>query len=230
MSWLVILSAALLYIPLYSQVPIGGSGIKTNTRFYKVIPRAPLQTDGVFYIEDDFYMGNIHSYNHGGMEDLPLKYDLFRNQMEVIIKEQKFALNHNYIKNFDWFNNHKLIESHYVNCKEYEFPVNRLTGFFEVVVDGPTQLLFKKHVQYYRGTDSHSIMGLHGQGTITTIDLFYLGKNGKVIPLSRRRRPNYVHFGQYADQMKVFIKSHGLNFHHREDLVKIVSHYNKLSQ
>lgn len=198
-----------------------------NKAFYQVIREQPIQKEGIFYIDKNFYITELQAYTLGKMRDVPARFDLFTNQFEIALQSSRYALRGDYIKSFSWYNTALLTKKYFLNVREFKSQ-KPLKGFFEVIYEGKASLLFHEQIAYYSGTQSPSVNNNAGSESMTKVSAFYLAKDSEVRKINKSKKRNQKLFGELQQQMNDYIKKHKLNYKQRGHLAMIVRHYNDL--
>ncbi|MEM7551363.1 MAG: hypothetical protein AAF363_16905 [Bacteroidota bacterium] len=212
-----------------SSLRSGIDGVLLDAASNKLIG-AKLEEEGKFFIHDDFLIGDLKSYGLGKLEDVPMRYDLFRDQMEIVIKGDKFALKENYIKSFSWYDTKSFRRSRYVNVRDFEFKDYDKKGFIEIIFEDSVSLGFIKDISVIRGSESPTLVPDANNDRIVELANYFILENENALELSNSKKKNVPIFGKYWNKLSTFVKQQKLSFRKEEDLIRIVKKYNELKK
>lgn len=226
LSLTILVTSSMLFAQGFDPAQAGAAtGI--NKAFYEVIHEQPVKKEGIFYIDENFYISHLIAYNLGQMKDVPARYDLFTNQFEIAIQSLRYALRGDLIKSFSWYNTDLLKKKNFVNTREFKTE-KELKGFFEVVYDEDVSLLFHQQVAYYSGTNSPSVNNNASSESMTKVSTYYLATGGVAHKVTKSKKKNQKIFGAYQVKMSEYIKKNRLNYKQQGHLVLIAKYYNDL--
>jgi len=190
------------------------------------LPR--LQGFSKYYWEDSWLVGNIYLHNDESLKGYYLRYDVLKNQLEIIIEDQYRYITHNQIEYFEWYNVSRLKTAYFVNASKYETDED-ITGFFEVLVDGEIKLLKRKFVYALRESASPTLVN-DTDNEIRFFETYYIAQGKEIDELKGSRRKNIKLLNNYTSKIKEFVKEKKLHFNNENDLINIVNYYNFLLQ
>ena len=202
----------------------------TNGLISEVEP-LPKEISGpeVFW-EDEWYLGDVKSFNHEFIINKPLKYNISQNRLEVQINLKTMALSQNYVKSFEWFNVTDNRRAIFVNCQKLTFEASRPSGFLEILSDGSLTLSRHKTLIKNRKSRKSAIAERQWKNDTNIVEQFYYSKNGgPIIALPGKRKDIFEIFQDRKDTIKRFISWNGLDLKQKEDLVKVFNFYNLVS-
>ena len=193
----------------------------------------PLRQDAdvmKMFLEDDWYIGDVKSFEGEFIINKPMKYEIIRNRLEMQIDGQIMGLSHRHVKSFEWFNVSDNRRAVFLNCKDLLFKDAGLIGFLEILSEGKITLSSHKTVKIFQGNSSTSVTGSHRKDDIFIKEQFYYSIDGGLIAqLPKKRRDILKIFKDKKDTIKQFVNWNGLVFKRKEDLIKIFDFYNTLS-
>lgn len=208
--------------------PANASGVNgLNKAFYDVVKKQPVQKDGVFYLDENFYISELTSYSLGKMKDVPVRFDLFTNQFEIAIKSLRYNLKADHVKKFSWYNTQLLRKVNYVNVLEVQTD-KKIKGFFEVIYEGQASLFFHQEIAYYGGTQSPSVNNNAGSESINKIASYYISNGKKAYKVGKGKKKNQKIFQDHQIQVAKYMKENKLNLKKKSHLIAIVKYYDKL--
>lgn len=192
----------------------------------------PLRQDAgaiKMFLEDDWYIGDVKSFEDEFIINKPLKYEIIRNRLEMQINGQIMGLSHRHVKSFEWFNVTDNRRAVFLNCKDLLFQDAQLIGFLEILSEGKITLSGHKTVKIFQGNSSTSVSGSHRKDDVFIKEQFYYSIDGGLITLLPKKRRDILKiFGDKKETVKQFLNWNGLVFKRKEDLVKIFDFYNTL--
>ena len=206
-----------------SQYTYGGSGPISEIKPAKLNPNALH-----IYSEPEWQTGKINFYGNETLVNIPLRYDIIRNRLVLLIEEELKTLHGRHIRSFEWFlsaQNRKVL---YLNCKELMFKDEELTGFLEVLVEGKNSLYCHKVIKIFQGNSSTSLTGSHRKDDIYLVDKYYTMQEGFIVPLPKKRKELLNYFGDHRADIKDFINKNGLLMKRKTDLIRIFEYYNQI--
>lgn len=105
--------------------------------------------------------------------------------------------------------------------------------FFEILAEGKITLMAREYVI----TESNNRFGNPLYNTsrnfsgreILTYDYYLLTENGDINKYSEKRKDLYPYFGRLQDRIEDYAKENKLKVDRQADLIKIINHYNQIS-
>ena len=157
-----------------------------------------------------------------------IKYDILKDDFYLMHKNSFRVLSGNAVRNFSLSDSLTGIKSFFINGKLLkDSKGTELTGFYEVLVDGPSALL-KKTAAIVKEADFHPALnvGSKDHRVIKTTTHYYCIDN--VVQKIPSGKNITVAFPEQPEVMAAFIKSNGLALKEERDLKKLFEHYNSL--
>ena len=184
--------------------------------------------EGTFFINDYWSVGDVLLYNEKAIKGMPLKYNL-RDEVLLLLDANQISrvLRDDEIEKFEWFDVEKKQNILFINCMNYDIEGAPLIGFFEVLNEGQVELLLYRTLildeGYYSVT--HDAGKLHDEykkkeTLYLTTDMGLLEVKGK--------KELYNFFGEYAEEVKQFVKNNNLRLKQTNELSRVIDYYNKL--
>ena len=178
--------------------------------------------DSFWNMESGFKYGKMIMVNDSVVDNLGLRYNLSRDRFEAIFGSHKgiFIANDSVVKYISMmgesFTNYRYLDSDGILTK----------GYFKIIGDGKTQLLFKKteiHKQGKKGAYGHDASKVFKNN-------YYLKIPGRPYPVKvKLRKKDILNALQYkGPRLEVYAKEHHLWFSKENDLVSILAYYDKL--
>jgi len=204
-------------------------GMGRNEMLYG-IPQPEGKVVGDTYFSTQWKASTILLYKDEKMiEGFPIRYDIRANEIEVKTQSGIKVVGGDKIKSFIWIDSATRVPSYFVNAKDFkDKDQSKLSGFFQVVVDGPLPLLkqttvFVKKADYNVQFD----VGTRDDKILKKTEL-YFAKDGQVVELPSSKKKLLPLFGDKADAMGKFIQDQNLTASREPDLITIFNHYNSL--
>ncbi|MEH0153870.1 hypothetical protein V6R21_06960 [Limibacter armeniacum] len=228
--------------------------------FEEELEKRPEESRDTLYLLQNWWLpGKVVLENGDTVQEEKIRYDLAWNQLEIL-KEQEvmkdtLTLDSTYqIIDLRTLNQFVLKDSldgeefvyHYVNGHNYSIEGVPLVGVFEVLVDGPCQLISRimlKKVRAYidymdnslqadLDNDSRNILNDEDDYKIRTEErkeeLYWASESGNLTKVDSRRKKALQYFGVYGKQIDKFMKEHNYTFRSDDDLKEITTFYNSL--
>lgn len=158
------------------------------------------------------------------------KYDILRDDFYLLHQNVVRVLNGTSVRNFLLVDSLNRAKSFFINGSLLKDEAGApLSGFYEVLADGPSALL-KKTNAVVKAADFHPALnvGSKDHRVIKTTSFFY-STNDVVskIPSSKNLAKA---FPQQTEEMTKFIKVNGLSLKEERDLKKVFEYYNSLAK
>ncbi|HEY5746331.1 MAG TPA: hypothetical protein VIU12_09670 [Chryseolinea sp.] len=194
------------------------------------IPQPEGKVLGDTYFSTQWKASTILLYKDEKMiEGFPIRYDIHANEIEVKTQSGVKVLGGDKVKSFIWIDSATRVPSYFVNAKDFkDKDQTKLSGFLQVVVDGPLPLLkqttvFLKKADYSVQFD----VGSRDDKILKKTEL-YFSKDGQVMELPSSKKKLLPLFGDKADALGKFIQDQNLTSSREADLITIFNHYNSL--
>jgi len=194
------------------------------------IPQPEGKVVGDTYFSTQWKTSTILLYKDEKLiEGFPIRYDIRTNEIEVKTQSGVKVLGGDKVKSFIWIDSATRIPSYFVNAKDFkDKDQTRLSGFLQVVADGPLPLL-KQTTVYVKKAD-YSIqfdVGSRDDKILKKTELYFT-KDGQVLELPSSKKKLLPLFGDKADAIGKFIQDQNLTLSRETDLVTLFNHYNSL--
>jgi hypothetical protein len=205
------------------------NGLTTSDNLYG-IPLESGRVVGNAYLNADWKRTTFVLYASDKMiEGYPSRYEIDQDQFEIKAADAVKVLNGKRVRSFVWVDSLSRIPHYFVNGKDFKNEENTtLSGFFEVLAEGPYTLLEKSEVQVIEPTYKVQLdMGNRDQRIIKKRALFYAEK-GIVKRLPSSRKKLLPLFGTHASEIEKFIKVNSLDLDNAMHLKVLFEHYHAL--
>ena len=188
----------------------------------------PGVTEGSFFINENWHVGNVLLKNGRAINGLPIKYNL-RDEQLLLLDENKISriIPQQQIKEFRWFDNQKRRDEYFINGIAYNLKGVPLAGIMEILTSNGIELLLYRQLILSKG--NYSLIHDAGQKNDEYLinDVYYLASDKSLFEI-KNKKALYDFAGKYQDNVKTYIKSNRLQFKDRDDLILIVDYYNRL--
>ncbi len=169
------------------------------------------------YRDADIYMKDGTRYRG------KIRYDLYTDEMEYQIKNKTF-----------WLAPRENIKKIILDGRTFLYLKNKKNsnkgGYYELLVDGPCQLLAKHLVNFQEAEKAKPYQDPKPARFEPKKNLFYLKKDPQPLFLVRNKKtlPDYLQ--DKRSEIVTFIKKNHFSVSREKDLIKIVKYYNSLSR
>jgi len=179
---------------------------------------------GTFYLSRDWYIGAVLAKNGTRYENFYLRYDILRNQIEMIVGKKIKILKGDRVKSFEWFNSSRLTRDTFINSEIYHHQGNLISGFLHIIEDGEIQILLLSQITFFNGNLAPSVAKLRNE--IMVLEDLFLSKD---LELFKIRKKNQGIFEPHLGEVRTYMKENKLKMRERGDLKQIIRYYNRLS-
>lgn len=192
------------------------------------IPLEPGRVIGNSYLTPDWKLTTLLLYDGGKMiEGYPARYEIENDQFEIKTTSGVKVLNGKKVNSFVWVDSLTQFPHYFVNGKDL---TNKdgvaLSGFFEVLAEGPLSLLSKTKITVKDPTYNTQLdMGNRDTRLIKKDILYYLD-NHVVRELPSSRKKLLPIFGEHASGVEGFIKVNKLSLNEPGHMRAVFENYN----
>jgi hypothetical protein len=184
--------------------------------------------EGKFFINEDWYVGDVRLYDGRVLEKVPLKYNL-RDDLLHILDENKETrvIQFDKIAQFEWFNFEEKQNNHFVNCMDFQVKDTPMVGMAELVVEGKANLLVYRELEIQKGMYSviHDAGNKNDEYIIS--EKYYIKLNDHMYLIKNKKSIEGI-FGPRQEAVNKFIKANHFNLKKKEHLSEIAFYYNSL--
>lgn len=191
----------------------------------RIVTKNPnLVYDGTPYLNEDFIYGEILSCNHRQYSNLPLRYNIYSDEIEYKHLETNriFAFHPDTVFICITISEDTFIVSH-IDAEGIS-----KDGFFNRLVNGNTSLLVKYNMDFKeaQAASTHKIEmpALY----VRKPNEYYFTKDGS-IPIKIKNVKKLIEIlGDHSDELTAYSKSKKISGKHQEDLRQLIVYYNSL--
>jgi hypothetical protein len=202
-----------------------GSGIGKGDLIFG-IPLPPGKTIADFYLTKHWNVSSILLYGaEKPAEGYRVKYDAKNERIEIGTQNVIRVLDCNQIKKLIAIDSVTGIATHFINAKEFDQSVIKLTGLVELLVEGKIQLL-KKTILSVRKPDYNPALAIGNRDEkIDRHESFYAAVDGKLIKIKNNKDLLSV-CDKNKDAFSKFSRANRLSARREADLKKMVEFMN----
>jgi hypothetical protein len=219
-----------ILFPILTHAQNLSAGSRRNILFTDLmnglpITRPPSGIQGEPYYSSDWRLTSVEIYDvkeivNGNYT----RYNIYSNELEFRTPAGIKAIGGPRVKNFTFRDTASI---RFTNAAEFKLDGVPLSGFFEVLVDGPAPL-FRKYYIIVKPPDYHPALNAGSRDTkLTTHSDLFCGKGEEVFPVKGKKKL-MTYFGDKADQVEKFIKDQSVHLGDEAGLKKVFTYYNSL--
>lgn len=194
------------------------------------IPQPEGKVVGDTYFSTQWKTSTILLYKDEKMiEGFLIRFDIRANEIEVKTQSGIKVVGGDKVKSFIWIDSASRLPTYFVNAKDFKDKDHaKLSGFLQVIVDGPLPLL-KQTTVYIKKADYSVPFDVGSRDDkILKKTVLYFAKDGQVMELPSSKKKLLPLFGDKADVIGKFIQDQDLTTSREADLTTIFNHYNSL--
>jgi hypothetical protein len=190
------------------------------------IPPPSGELIGSGYLDDNWLKGTILLYQKDTrIEGYLLKYDIQTDQLEILESTGTTkVLEGVRAKSFHLFTDSSRTPRHFINARDYKKEGVSMTGFFEILVEGPLPLLKKIEVVIQKANYVKEFDTGSRDDKIIQKEAYYYADKNNVNKVPRKKLT--VIFKDHSQEMEQFIKVNDLNTKNPSDVHRIFEKYN----
>ncbi len=204
------------------------NGLSTTDNLWG-IPLEPGRVLGTTYLTDEWNRTTIMLYDTERLiEGYNTRYEIYLNQIEIKTTEDIKVLDGQRVRSFVWVDNVSQSAHYFVNARDYEVEDDsQVTGFFEVLSEGPVTLLSRTTIYVKEPTYNVAFdMGNRDTKVVKKAIFYYLdGATVRQLPTSKKRLLSIFPVG--GDVIDDFIKTNQLSLKDAIHLQILFDHYNQ---
>lgn len=188
----------------------------------------PPKTKGSTYIYDTWNLGSIALKSEKSVRNIPLKYDLYNNYLEVSSDKGIKVIYSEKIKYFEWLNAAGKTETFY-NVDEFSTAEEINGSFFEVLHGGKFILAAIKEIDYVSPHYNQALDAGNEEGRYVTKEKFYyIDQNNFARKIPKKKKNFYKIFGDTATDIETYMKSKNYGLKDKYELIKIFEYCDRL--
>ena len=188
----------------------------------------PPKIQGSNYIYDAWKLGNITLKDNKSIKNIPLKYDLTQNILELSTDKGIKVIYSERIDFFEWLSDNGTYEI-YANANLFKCSVDLPTGFFEIILDGKLVLVAKKQIEYIAPHYNQALDAGNEDGRYLSKEIYYyIDQQNNAIKIPRKKKEFYKIFGNNSAELESYVKEKKYGIKDRYALKKIFEFHNSL--
>lgn len=177
--------------------------------------------DSFWDFDSDFKYGILYLKNGDSIDNLGIRYNITRDRFEAVssVKKGIYIVNPNAIARI------KRMSEEFAYFKFYNAQNKLSKGYFNIVYDGKTKLLYRKAEKHKEGKS-----GAFGYSSFKSFDSdYYIKKANEEFPVLFKRNKQSV-LEQLGDEkaIETFVAKNSLYYRKVKDLVSILTFYDRL--
>lgn len=210
--------------PAFLEVNPTAMGFIRETKY------RPTGIKGTVYYEEQWQIGNILLDNQQKIENVPLRYDLRKNEIEALLKDTVRLMRNEKIREFEWLNMNTMQKERFIN-PDYHPKKLGLAGFVRVWAEGKISLL-EKPLLSVKSSDYIPALnaGSRENVFVKQSKFFLFNSQEKLIPFKKNKKQLLGMMADQAREMEEFARQQRLSFNKTGDLAKILNKYNQINQ
>ena len=164
------------------------------------------------------------------IEGFPVRYDIRTDELEVKTSGGIKALEGRNVRSFTWIDSLRTEPYFFINAKEFKNEGVQMAGFMEVLVDGKLPLLKKINISIKKADYNVALsVGSRDDKILKQPAYFVFSeKVGELKEIPGSKKKLMPVFQTKAEEMEKYIGANDLSVKKEEDLIKIITHYNRL--
>jgi hypothetical protein len=180
---------------------------------------------GTTYLNDGWKKGPILLYkDEAPIENYFIKYDIQANLLEIQDAHVVKGLEGARVKSFMWISDSLLIPDYFINARAYKNEGTAMSGFFQVIVDGPLPLFKKTEISIQKANYVKEFDTGSRDEKIHKKEIFYYADQNEVFKIPKKKLTAI--FKDRSQEMDQFIGINNLNPKNIIDLQRIFEKYN----
>jgi len=216
---------SLLFIPAtsFSQIVRPDPVVDMTTAGFREFKPKPDAAVEAVYINDKWLNGTIVIAPNSEVKDIPIKYDVKNNLLEIQTKDGIKIANKDKLKSFS--TKDALEEHHYVNSDDLK--IKGLTGIAEVLVPGKLPLYGGIHLRKIPA-NYNPAMDVGSKVDVFVIDeSLFLIRDNEAFDITKAGKKILKYFGDKSSAIESYVKQNKLSYKEKSDIIKIVEEFNR---
>lgn len=191
----------------------------------KNVPALETRTVGSVYLYEEWNNASFSLFDGRVVKDLPVKYDLRSQRIEIKYEDDLKVLPVDLIKEIYIFNSLTGEVEHLLNCTNFSYDKK---GFYHIVYNGKKTLMKKIELELLDG-NYNTIMNVGSKDSrYTKRTEYYYAENGKVKKIRKGKKNILNILEDKKDIIANYAKDNKLKYNSDDDLKKIFNYYDSL--
>ena len=179
--------------------------------------------DGSPYLNDEFIKGSIYTISKTQYSDLPLRYNIYNDEIEFETDDNKVAA----------LDAPEIVEKvtfgdFLMEYIPFEYSNKVKKGFFEVLLKGKASLYSRPEVEFRDAKKPEPYKEAEPAKFIRKDDRYYLRFGMEAAIPCVNKKDVIGKFPDHSSDIEAFIKKNKINVKKEDDLKKMVEYYNSL--
>ena len=197
-----------------------------HRNFFTELPVKKGETLGSEYFRDEWMIGDLMTSDSTRLEDLSLKYNVSDNLLEIKVDEEIKVIPYEKVTAFYLNDPLKSKPVVFVSSEVLKEKKNVINGFYELVYDGPVDLLQKYKVEVVEASYNVAMDVGSKSDKLVQKSEFFVSTKSALEPLERNNSKFVAQLDkEKEEELLSFIKTHKLKLKKKEDLIKIFEYY-----
>ncbi len=207
-----------------SNSHIYGDGFNARAR---EIPFTPGETEGSYYLYQNWSPGMITMDDGEEVRDVFLKYDFQKRVLEIKTDTAYYSLNAHDTERFTIYDDEDQQFRQFVAAQDYQVDGTPLVGVLELLHEGTIGLVAKVSPKLIEANYSGALSGGSKSDKIVKEKEYFLVKNHQLIALPTKKKEAIAVLQPFDSAIEQFMKKTRLKPKREEDLISIVQHLNQ---
>lgn len=233
-STVVVVVFTTISITYGQSLPMGSTGGSRiffrpgSYAFVTELPKAPPETIGDFYLDNEWLRGDIYLREEMKLESLFFRYNAKENYFEIKTDNEVKVLPGNRVISFDWVHNQNESDGKYANASQYNWNGTIINNFLKVVYDGQYGLLMGDRFKVIPGNYNAALNVGERNDKIVKEKVYYFSHNGELLKVDSNRKRFLNDLQAFSGQdINSLTKGHKINPKDMEDLISLARKLNE---
>ncbi len=218
---------------VYAQLtPTGGQPKILGQLRIKEIPYESSGSPQEIFIHEEWNQGYFLTRDGKMAYDVPLRYNLVTNQLEIQTSGDIKVASLGHLRNFYWVDAvgaHRYYEQ-YINGNKYIYEGVPFQGLLQILLRGSCELLACPTTTVIKAHYIPQLDAGHREDTYHKRTDYYLSKDGQLFFIPRNIKKFLSLFTPFEEDIRTYMKKEDMIPDNKLTLLKIVGHYNHLIQ
>lgn len=182
---------------------------------------------GTPWLDNDFTDGSLITRDSLMYVNIPLRYNIFKDEMEFLIGDSNTPRAISNPRNFLFIH----LEDKVFSYLTYQDGNRPAQGYFEILTEGECQVLMRRRTDYAEPKGAWGFDEAKPARFVRKRNSYYL-KSGRQLPreINLNRRSILQAFDEKQDEITGFVRENNLSYRNIDDLVRMAEYYNRLIQ
>jgi len=225
-SLVILLFAQLQYLRAQDIDYINKKILETidNVTWIRSTAPTSFEYEGTPYNKDIFIKGDIYYDNNWRYTDVPLRYNIFNDEMEFKIEGRETI----YAIEPDKKIQKIIIEEDTFVISDYEEKGKIITGFFKTLTTGKIDLLARLQVEFKEEQPAKAMFDPEPAKFTRRADQYYIKINGDIAQKISNTKKLIGLIGDHKNELSEYAKKEKISAGNESELIQFISFYNSL--